>query len=242
MSNAFKNIAVTGVSGAIGKAFVNNLALIDAVEIINVFSRTKQKFHSEKVFDHLINYKKENEIQEAADFSSKKNTLDLVIVANGILHDDRIFPEKKISDITEEKLRELFFINTIIPSIIAKHFIPKMSRNSKSVFAFMSARVGSIADNKLGGWYSYRSSKAALNMMIKNLSIEVERKNKNAILVGLHPGTVNSNLSKPFQNNVPEKQIFTPDQSVNYLLKVLFNLKIEDTGKIFAWDGSEILP
>jgi len=242
MSNVFKNIAVTGVSGAIGKAFVNNLALIDAVEIINVFSRTKQNFHSEKVFDHLINYKKENEIQEAADFSSKKNTLDLVIVANGILHDDRIFPEKKISDITEEKLRELFFINTIIPSIIAKHFIPKMSRNSKSVFAFMSARVGSIADNKLGGWYSYRSSKAALNMMIKNLSIEVERKNKNAILVGLHPGTVNSNLSKPFQNSVPEKKLFTPDQSVNYLLKVLFNLKIEDTGKIFAWDGSEILP
>ena len=242
MSNVFKNIAVTGVSGAIGKAFVNNLALIDSVETINVFSRTKQTFHSEKVFDHLINYKKENEIQEAADFSSKKNTLDLVIVANGILHDDRIFPEKKISDITEEKLRELFFINTIIPSIIAKHFIPKMSRNSKSVFAFMSARVGSIADNKLGGWYSYRSSKAALNMMIKNLSIEVERKNKNAILVGLHPGTVNSNLSKPFQNNVPEKKLFTPDQSVNYLLKVLFNLKIEDTGKIFAWDGSEILP
>ena len=106
----------------------------------------------------------------------------------------------------------------------------------------MSARVGSISDNKLGGWYAYRASKSALNMMIKNLSIEVGRKNKNAILVGLHPGTVNSKLSKPFQSNVPEKKLFTPDQSVNYLLQVLSKLKNEDSGKIFAWDGSEILP
>ena len=107
---------------------------------------------------------------------------------------------------------------------------------------FMSARVGSISDNKLGGWYAYRSSKAALNMMIKNLSIEVGRRNKKAILVGLHPGTVDSNLSKPFQNNVPAEKLFSPETSVVHLLKVLFNLKLENTGKIYAWDGSEIEP
>ena len=98
-----------------------------------------------------------------------------------------------------------------------------------------------ISDNKLGGWYAYRSSKAALNMMIKNLSIEVGRRNKKAILVGLHPGTVDSNLSKPFQNNVLWKIIFTRNFS-RPPIKVLFNLKLENTGKIYAWDGSEIEP
>ena len=102
----------------------------------------------------------QDNIREAAHFSSAKNTLDLVIVANGILHDRNIFPEKKISDITEEKFKEVFFVNTILPSIIAKHFIPKLSKNNQSILAFMSARVGSISDNKLGGWYAYRASKA----------------------------------------------------------------------------------
>ena len=242
MNNSFKNIAITGVSGALGKAFVNNLAAIDNVETINVFSRSEENFHSEKIFTHLIDYKNEDEILEASKISSAKSSLDLVIVANGILHNEQVFPEKKISEITVEKFEEVFFVNTILPSIIAKHFIPKLSQNNQSIFAFMTARVGSISDNKLGGWYAYRASKAALNMVIKNLSIEAGRKNKNAVLVGLHPGTVVSNLSKPFQSNVPEKKLFTPDQSVKYLLKILFNLKIEDTGKIFAWNGDEIHP
>ena len=95
MNNIFKNIVITGVGGAIGQAFVNRIATIDSVEKINVFSRSKQNFHSKKVFDHVINYKIEDEIREAADFSSKNNTLDLVIVTNGILHDNNIFPEKK---------------------------------------------------------------------------------------------------------------------------------------------------
>ena len=242
VNNSFKNIAITGASGAIGKSFVKSLSEINSVETINVFSRSNEIFDSEKVFNHVVNYENENDLIEAANIASFRSTLDLVIVANGILHNENIYPEKKISDLTEEKFKELFLVNTILPSIIAKHFIPKMSQSSKSIFVFMSARVGSISDNKLGGWYAYRSSKAALNMMIKNLSIEVGRKNKNAILVGLHPGTVNSNLSKPFQSNVPEKKLFSPDQSVNYLLKVLFNLRSEDTGKIFAWDGTEIQP
>ena len=242
MNNSFKNIAITGASGALGKAFVNNLAAIDVVETINVFSRSEENFHSEKIFTHLIDYKDEDEIIEASKISSAKSSLDLVIVANGILHNELVFPEKKISEITEEKFQEVFFVNTILPSIIAKHFIPKLSQNNQSILAFMAARVGSISDNKLGGWYAYRASKAALNMVIKNLSIEAGRKNKNAVLVGLHPGSVVSNLSKPFQSNVPEKKLFTPDQSVKYLLKILFNLKIADTGKIFAWNGDEIHP
>jgi len=242
LNNSLKNIAITGGSGAIGQAFARKLSKFSSVETINVFSRSDENYSSEKIFNHSINYRNENDLLEAANISSNKSTLDLVIVANGILHNENIFPEKKINDISEEKFNEVFFINTILPSMIAKYFIPKLSQKTPSVFAFLSARVGSISDNRLGGWYAYRASKAALNMIIKSLSIEVGRKNKNAIFVGLHPGTVNSNLSKPFQSNVPEKKLFTPDQSVNYLMEVLLKLKIEDTGKIFAWDGSEIDP
>ena len=242
LNNSLKNIAITGGSGAIGQAFARKLSNFSSVETINVFSRSDENYSSEKIFNHSINYRNENDLLEAANISSNKSAIDLVIVANGILHNENIFPEKKINDISEEKFNEVFFINTILPSMIAKYFIPKLSQKTPSVFAFLSARVGSISDNRLGGWYAYRASKAALNMIIKSLSIEVGRKNKNAIFVGLHPGTVNSNLSKPFQSNVPEKKLFTPDQSVNYLIEVLLKLKIEDTGKIFAWDGSEIDP
>ncbi|MAC60302.1 MAG: short-chain dehydrogenase, partial [SAR116 cluster bacterium] len=159
INNSFRNIAITGASGAIGKSFVKNLSEINTVETINVFSRSNEIFDSEKVFNHVVKYENENDLIEAANIASFKNNLDLVIVANGILHNENIYPEKKISDLTEEKFKELFFVNTILPSIIAKHFIPKMSHSNKSIFAFMSARVGSISDNKLGGWYAYRSSK-----------------------------------------------------------------------------------
>ena len=110
MNNTFKNIAITGVSGSIGHAFVNKIATIDSVETINVFSRSKQNFHSEKVFDHIIDYKIEDNIREAADFSSTKNTLDLVIVANGILHDNNIFPEKKLVISLKKNLKKFFLL------------------------------------------------------------------------------------------------------------------------------------
>ena len=111
-----------------------------------------------------------------------------------------------------------------------------------SVFAALSARVGSISDNILGGWYAYRSSKAALNMIIKNAAIEISRSNKQAIVVGMHPGTVDSHLSKPFQSRVPKHQLFTPEYAAEKLLHVMTALMPSDSGKCFAWDGKEILP
>ena len=125
------------------------------------------------------------------------------------------------------------------------HYFPSKQPTKKdirSTFAFLSARVGSITDNNLGGWYSYRSSKTALNQIIKNFSIEIKRSNPNAIFVGLQPGTVKSFLSKPFEKNVKADKLFTPDYSAKKLLKVIDNLKSKDSGKIFAWDGEEILP
>ena len=126
--------------------------------------------------------------------------------------------------------------------MVAKHFIPLLVADTPSIFAALSARVGSISDNKLGGWYAYRASKAALNMTIKNFAIEFKRRNKNAVIVGLHPGTVESNLSKPFAKNVPPEKMFTATYAVEQLIKVLNEIKVHDSGKIFAWDGKEILP
>ena len=108
--------------------------------------------------------------------------------------------------------------------------------------ATLSARVGSVSDNQLGGWYAYRASKAALNIIIKNSAIEISRRNNDSIVVGMHPGTVASDLSKPFQKGVPSGKLFTPELAASRLLKVLSTLSAKDTGKCFAWDGKEILP
>jgi len=133
-------------------------------------------------------------------------------------------------------------INTFIPALMAKHFIPRLNLDRQSIFAALSARVGSISDNRLGGWYAYRASKTALNMIIKNAAIETARRNKKAIIVGLHPGTVDSSLSKPFQRNVPDEKLFAPMRSAQDLLKVLDDLNPEQSGRCFAWDGQEVKP
>ena len=133
-------------------------------------------------------------------------------------------------------------VNTIGPTLIGKYFIPFLDKNRKNVFAFLSARVGSISDNKIGGWYSYRASKTALNQIIKNFSIEIKRSNPNSIFVGLQPGTVKSNLSKPFEKNVNSTNLFSPEYSAKKLLEVINDLTVEDTGKFFAWNGEEIQP
>ena len=165
-----------------------------------------------------------------------------MIVATGILYDNNIMPEKSLRDLSTEKFMHLFEVNTILPALIAKHFLPKLNRQTRSVFTALSARVGSISDNRLGGWYAYRASKSGLNMIIKNAAIEIGRQNKKAIIVGLHPGTVDSNLSKPFQSNVPDGKLFTSDYSVKMLLGVLDHLTPKSSGKCFSWDGKEVEP
>ena len=131
-------------------------------------------------------------------------------------------------------------VNTIGPILIAKHFLPKLSKNRKTVFAALSARVGSISDNRMGGWSSYRSSKAALNMLLRTASIELKFSSPKTIIVSLHPGTVDTRLSEPFKKNVTKKSLFKADYSAVKLINVINNLDINDTGKFFAWDGNSI--
>jgi NAD(P)-dependent dehydrogenase (short-subunit alcohol dehydrogenase family) len=236
------NMAVIGANGGIGGALIQTLSKISPETNLVAIARS-QRINAD--FDGLtieLELENENSIIEAANLVEKKvGSLSAIYVATGLLHENGgIQPEKSSRNLYSYALDRLFRINVIGPAIVAKHFIPLLRKDSKSVFACLSARVGSIKDNQLGGWYGYRASKAALNMIIKTLSIELSRTNQNAICVGLHPGTVDTALSKPFQSNVPPEKLFAPEKSANALLSVVDNLKPIDTGQCFAWDGEKI--
>jgi len=235
------NAVVIGASGAIGKAFVEQFIASDNISKIHAFSRSEVRFSSSKVSVHKIDLESEDSIKEAVNIATKNQKIDIIIVAIGVLHGEDFAPEKSLRDLSSAKFKKLFAINTIAPALIAKHFLPHLNKESKSIFAALSARVGSISDNHLGGWYSYRASKAALNMILKNSAIEIKRSNKNAIIIGLHPGTVDSNLSKPFQGNVAEGKLFTPEFSTQKMFAVINNLEPKDSGKVFDFNGIEVL-
>lgn len=166
----------------------------------------------------------------------------LVLVATGMLHDPArgIAPEKSWKALDGAAMAEVYAANTIAPALIAKHMLPLLPRDRRAVFAVLSARVGSIGDNRLGGWHSYRASKAALNMLVRNFAIELHRSHPQALAVALHPGTVDSRLSAPFQRAVSPGKLFSPDQSAGYLLDVLDGLTPADSGGLFAWDGTRL--
>lgn len=235
------NIAIIGASGGIGGALVNHLTGDRRVAQIYAFSRSEAVFNSPKVQTGHIDLEDEETIAVAAAAASSDARLDITIIATGVLHDGADFqPEKSLRAIDAAAFAQAFTINAVGPALIAKHFLPRVQQDRKAVFAALSARVGSISDNRLGGWYAYRASKAALNMVLRTTAIEIRRRHKAAIVIGLHPGTVNTGLSKPFQANVPEAKLFTPEFASEQLLKVINERTPEDTGKLFAWDGQAI--
>ena len=238
----YRSIAVLGSSGAIGAAITEQLAAQYPKAQLHALSRSPAKPCKANITTHVVDYCDELSISEAAQLVSRDSPLDLIFIATGLLHQQQMMPEKSLREITAEKLLQLYTVNAVVPALLAKHFIPAMNKRERSVFAALSARVGSISDNQLGGWYSYRASKAALNMIIKTASVEARRLNPNALIVGLHPGTVDSNLSKPFQRNVEKDKLFTAEYSANCLITVLNSLSPEHTGRCFAWDGTEVAP
>lgn len=166
--------------------------------------------------------------------------LHLVLVATGVLHDGAVQPEKTWRQLDPAAVAHAFAVNATGPALIAKHTLGLLDREAKSVFAALSARVGSIGDNALGGWLSYRASKAALHQIVRTLSIELARRNSGAAAICLHPGTVDTAFSKPFQSGVAEAKLFTPEFSAERLLAVVDRVTPTDSGKVFAWDGAEI--
>ncbi len=227
--------AVIGASGGIGAALVAALADEGAYDVVHAFSRSA-------LANARLDYEDEDSIHAAAAHVGEGPPLELVVVATGLLHDEARGPEKALAELDPAWLLRNFAVNTVGPAIVAKHFLPLLPVDRRAVFAVLSARVGSIGDNKLGGWYGYRASKAALNMFVRTASIELARTRPRAIVVGLHPGTVDTGLSKPFQRNVAPGKLFTPATSAAHLLDVIDALKRPDSGNCLDWDGETVVP
>lgn len=231
-------VLVVGGHGGIGRALLDQLQGDPLVKTLHDWSRVNGNRQGSAVRWTEVDITDEESISAAA---HAVTGVDLVIVATGLLHGaDGRAPEKTWKDLSAKQMTENFLVNTVGPALVAKHALPLLPRRGRAVFAVLSARVGSIADNRLGGWYSYRASKAALNQMIKSLSIELARGRSEAICVGLHPGTVDTKLSRPFRSNVAPEKLFEAGLAARQLLSVINGLAPKDTGGVFAWDGRRI--
>lgn len=232
-------VVIVGASGGIGSAFVS--AYAEAGHTVHALSRRPLSFESGHVHWHETDILDDARVADAASIVREHGAPDLVIVASGLLSKaEGLQPEKSMRQQSAEAFEQVFAVNTIGPALVAKHFIPLLPRKARGVFAALSARVGSISDNRLGGWHAYRASKAALNMLIRNYAIEQGRRNDQFIAVGLHPGTVDTELSKPFQGNVPKGSLFTAERSAAALISVIDGLTPDDSGKVFDWAGKEV--
>ena len=216
---------VFGASGGIGQAFSRFLEdKLGSENVVNV----SRSFDGFEISD-------EEKILKFSE--SIEGTFNLIINATGVLQTTEEGPEKTINVVKQKSMIDMMTINAIGPALLLKNFSKKLDKTKFSVFVNLSARVGSITDNSLGGWISYRSSKAALNQIIKTSSIEINRRNKNAICVGLHPGTVKTRFTEKFQNTT---ETISPKESVEMMMKVVENLSVDDNGYCFAYDGKVI--
>lgn len=218
-----------GASGGIGAAVAERLRASGRFAIVHALSRSGTGLDLED----------EASIAAAAARVAEGPAPSLIFVATGVLHDGHD-PERTYRALSAEHLLRDFRINAVGPALVAKHFLPLLPRDRRAVFAALSARVGSIGDNRLGGWHAYRASKAALNMILRNLAVELARTHPQAVVAGLHPGTVDTGLSAPFQKGVAPGKLFSPDHSAERLLAVLDDLTPSESGGVFAWDGARI--
>ncbi|MBU1258263.1 MAG: SDR family NAD(P)-dependent oxidoreductase [Alphaproteobacteria bacterium] len=238
---AGKRALIIGSSGGIGGALVDALDASGDFERIYAGSRQPPGRARNSIYPLTIDILDESIMAAAAAEISREGLLDLVIVASGLLHRDAaIRPEKSFRQIDAASLTELLAVNSIGPALAAKHFLPLLAVDRRAVIAFLSARVGSIGDNRLGGWHGYRASKAALNALVRCFSIELVRSNPEAIAVALHPGTVDTRLSAPFQARLRPGSLFSARESAAHLLAVIGQLSPAESGGLFGWDGRRI--
>ena len=222
---------VIGASGGIGAA------VADLIEASGAFSSTiRLSRRSDPPLDLLDETTMERAAAHIRDVGTPPR---LVFNATGFLHGDGVMPEKALSRLTREGLERNFQINTIGPALLMKHLLPLLPREGRSVYASLTAKVGSITDNGLGGWYSYRAAKAAQNQLIRTASIEVARRAPEAVLVALHPGTVRSDLSEPFAKS--GLNVMEPEASARAMLDVIDTLGPNETGTFRSYDGT-VLP
>lgn len=220
---------VFGASGGIGGALVRKLTGAGAFDEVVGFSRGSQP---------AADLLSEPSLKAAVEYAAAKGEIRLVIDATGFLHDKDQRPEKSWRELDAQAMARAFALNAIGPALIIKHALPLLPRTGKAVFATLSARVGSIADNKLGGWYSYRASKAALNQLLRTAAIECRRTRPDAICVALHPGTVETGLSAPFARTGLDVQ--NPDECAARLLAVVDGVGPAENGAFLSYRGESI--
>ena len=237
--------AVVGAGGGIGAALVARLAA-GGVEVHALArspvedDRAPHDAGRGRIVPGRLDLTDEASIAAACAALAPGPPLRLAVVATGLLHDATLRPEKTLRALDAATLARAFAVNAVGPALVAKHLLPLLPREGRSVFAVLSARVGSIGDNRLGGWYGYRASKAALNQIVRTLAVEVGRTRPDAIVVALHPGTVATGLSRPFSGAVRPSGVFTPADAAGHLLAVIDGLRPADSGGFFAWDGAPI--
>ncbi|MGQ4277560.1 SDR family NAD(P)-dependent oxidoreductase [Pseudidiomarina sp. E22-M8] len=229
------HVLIIGASGGVGQALVEYYLTVgwrvtawsrsrlsithDALSCVQV-----QGYHPEQVADAVASL---------ADLSGVISTL-------GVLHNAEFMPEKHLGAVNAEQLEASFQVNTILPILLLQQLVPKLPRKAPAFWLQLSAKVGSITDNYLGGWYSYRASKAALNMLLKTAAIELARSHKQLVIAAMHPGTTDTGLSKPFQDRLPADKLYSPAQSAARIAAVVEKLATGDSGKLLHWDGTEL--
>lgn len=238
------NVLVAGGSGGIGSALIRNMldnrlsALAEPIEHI-----WATHWQSEPPFQHpLVTWVRMNAANEESVAAAARQVPHLTVLINGIgtLHGKRYAPEKTIKTFDPLALAANIDANTLPTLLLAKHFQQHFRGQGDTVFAALSARVGSISDNKLGGWYSYRASKAAMNMALKCLALEWQRSLPHMRVAALHPGTTDTQLSLPFQHNVSPAKLFSTERSAEQLIRIIKQLKHHDSGGFWSWDGTQL--
>ena len=243
------NALIVGATGGIGLGFVNSLLKDDFGKVYATYRHQEtaaelfalQNKYANRLVCLNMDVTQESQVAEGVrQIGEEIDKLHLVINCVGVLHQGALQPEKSLKQIEPEHLLQYFKINSIGAIVLAKHLLPLLNHTDRSILATISAKIGSIGDNRLGGWYGYRASKAALNMLLRTAAIEYRRKSPRTVVAMLHPGTTDTRLSQPFQKNVPAEKLFSVERTVNQLLAVLENLTEDDSGQFFSWDGSRL--
>lgn len=244
------NALIIGASQGIGLGFVKKLLQND--QISQIYATYRQPESAVELLELADKYSSRlscfmlditDELQIAELIQKIRHQIDklhLAINCVGILHAADLQPEKSLRQINADNLLRYFQVNSIGAVLLAKHLLPLFRHQEHAVLATISAKLGSIGDNQIGGWYGYRASKAALNMFMRTAAIEYARNCPKTLIVTLHPGTTDTKLSRPFQKNVPVDKLFTVERTVEQLLNVITQLKTGDSGKFLSWDGTQL--